>query len=228
VPAASSTVGHIVKMAHRLDMTWLELDPSKGIMFAAGDGHHLSSVPIRGLRLALRYHNTSKSSSPSIFYSRYIPTPAVDAMHCGKVLLDPNLYVERPYALGPSDASAYLIVERMQFSGLGDFLPAGTKDRLRADVTLDFTGNDRLYQCAINDYVALKSPFLLPQPCYVDGVSWPLAMKTVCSVFAFLSARYTILYRLRLLHQDCACTTIDEKQLCWAGAVLRKLEILLL
>ena len=56
-PFASSTVGDIVAIAHRLGMEWKDLRPGENIMRAEGNGQSISSTPIRSLGILLQYTN---------------------------------------------------------------------------------------------------------------------------------------------------------------------------
>lgn len=56
-PYASSTVGDVIALAHRLGMAWSEKDlrPGDGVMRAEGNGQSISSTVIRGFGLLLQY-----------------------------------------------------------------------------------------------------------------------------------------------------------------------------
>ena len=54
-PIATTTLGDIAVIAHRMGMSWKTFDPDKGLLAAEGCGHSLSSVEIRALGLTLRY-----------------------------------------------------------------------------------------------------------------------------------------------------------------------------
>ena len=54
-PFASSTIGDIIAIAHRLGMEWKDLRPGENIMRAEGNGQSFSSTPIRSLGILLQY-----------------------------------------------------------------------------------------------------------------------------------------------------------------------------
>ena len=56
-PFASSTIGDIVVIAHRLGMGWKEFRPGESIMRAEGNGQSISSTPVRSLGILLQYSN---------------------------------------------------------------------------------------------------------------------------------------------------------------------------
>ena len=56
-PFASSTMGDIIAIAHRLGMEWKDLRPGENIMRAEGNGQSISSTPIRSLGILLQYTN---------------------------------------------------------------------------------------------------------------------------------------------------------------------------
>ena len=58
-PFASSTIGDIIAIAHRLGMEWKDLRPGENIMRAEGNGQSFSSTPIRSLGILLQYTDDS-------------------------------------------------------------------------------------------------------------------------------------------------------------------------
>ena len=54
-PFASSTVGDIIILAHRLGMSWTEIRIGDGVMRAEGHGHSLISTSVRGLGMLFQY-----------------------------------------------------------------------------------------------------------------------------------------------------------------------------
>lgn len=54
-PVASSTVGDMIIIVHRLGMSWIELRPGEGIMRAEGNGQSMVSISVGGLGTLLKY-----------------------------------------------------------------------------------------------------------------------------------------------------------------------------
>lgn len=54
-PFATSNVGDIIALAHRLGMRWKDIRPGDGIMRAEGNGQSITSTTVRGFGLLLQY-----------------------------------------------------------------------------------------------------------------------------------------------------------------------------
>lgn len=54
-PFATSNVGAIIALAHRLGMRWKEIRPDDGVMRAEGSGQSITSTSVRGFGLLLQY-----------------------------------------------------------------------------------------------------------------------------------------------------------------------------
>ncbi len=54
-PFATSNVGDIIAMGHRLGMRWKELRPDDGVLRAEGNGQSITSTTVRGFGLLLQY-----------------------------------------------------------------------------------------------------------------------------------------------------------------------------
>ena len=63
-PFATSTVGDIIALAHRLGMGWTDLRPGDGIMRAEGGGKSIISTAVRdfGILLLFNYDQASKDN----------------------------------------------------------------------------------------------------------------------------------------------------------------------
>lgn len=55
-PLASTTLGTLISIAHRMGMVWLDLKPSDGKLRAEGNGQSFSATVVRGLGLVVDYH----------------------------------------------------------------------------------------------------------------------------------------------------------------------------
>jgi hypothetical protein len=83
-PLATTTVGTLVVLAHRMGMAWRDLQPSRGYIRAEGNGHTLNSTTIRGFGILVQYtfdesYLPSHASRP---HAR-IHTEAADKLACG-------------------------------------------------------------------------------------------------------------------------------------------------
>lgn len=84
-PLATTTVGTLVVLAHRMGMVWRDLQPSRGYFRAEGNGHSFTSTAIRGLGVMIQY-TYDESYFPSKIEARShvrIPTEAADKQACG-------------------------------------------------------------------------------------------------------------------------------------------------
>ena len=63
-PFATSNVGDIIALAHRLGMFWTDLRPADGIMRAEGNGSSIISTTIRGFGLLLQFTHDEAAERP--------------------------------------------------------------------------------------------------------------------------------------------------------------------
>ena len=55
-PMASARLGNVITLAHRLGMTWVDIQSSQGSFRAEGNGHSLISSTVRGLGVVFHYN----------------------------------------------------------------------------------------------------------------------------------------------------------------------------
>ncbi|KAH7113889.1 hypothetical protein B0J11DRAFT_142880 [Dendryphion nanum] len=55
-PVASTTLGTLISMAHRMGMVWKDLNPGEGKLRAEGMGQSFSATLVRGMGLVVEYH----------------------------------------------------------------------------------------------------------------------------------------------------------------------------
>lgn len=60
-PVASTTLGCLISLVHRMDMVWVELKPDEGIIRASRKGRTISASRVRGLGLVLEYNSNGSS-----------------------------------------------------------------------------------------------------------------------------------------------------------------------
>ena len=84
-PFATSTVGDIIALAHRLGMGWTDLRPGDGIMRAEGGGKSIISTAVRGFGILLQfnYDRTGKDKLYAFGYNAKITIPSVPADKLG-------------------------------------------------------------------------------------------------------------------------------------------------
>ena len=74
-PVATTTVGDIIALAHRLGMGWNDLRPGDGIMRAEGGGRSISSTAVRGFGVLLQF-NYDRAEWGVSYYSTVPSVPA--------------------------------------------------------------------------------------------------------------------------------------------------------
>ena len=86
-PFATSNVGDIIALAHRLDMFWTDLRPADGIMRAEGNGSSITSTTIRGFGVLLQFTHDEAAERPEPDSSKkppkkknLVPTAAADKL----------------------------------------------------------------------------------------------------------------------------------------------------
>ena len=85
-PFATSTVGDIIALAHRLGMRWTDLRPGDGIMRAEGGGKSIISTAVRGFGILLQfnYDRADRDKFPSSAYGGdIIPSVPADKLGFG-------------------------------------------------------------------------------------------------------------------------------------------------
>jgi hypothetical protein len=56
-PVASTTIGDLVSLVHRMRLTWIDFKPDEGMIRATGNGRSVSASRVRGLGLVVEYHS---------------------------------------------------------------------------------------------------------------------------------------------------------------------------
>ena len=82
-PVASSTVGNIIALAHRLGMAFKELAPGEGTMRAEGNGHTIVSTSVRGFGILLQYTNDQAVTKKDETAWRSLTIPSAEADKLG-------------------------------------------------------------------------------------------------------------------------------------------------
>lgn len=85
-PSASSAVGDIIALAHRLGIVWLDVRPGEDIMRAKGCGQTLASTVVRGFGIIFQYTRNevvARKAHPSIRQNCSIPIDEADRFGFG-------------------------------------------------------------------------------------------------------------------------------------------------
>ena len=84
-PVATSTVGDIIALAHRLGMGWSDLRPGDGIMRAEGGGRSIISTAVRGFGILLQfnYDPAGRDNHQVPNFNATIPTVLADKLGFG-------------------------------------------------------------------------------------------------------------------------------------------------
>jgi hypothetical protein len=79
-PLATSNLGTIVSIAHRLGMIWLEFAPAEGRIRAQGLGQSISATIMRGMGVVAEFsvEPGSRPTRPELYCSFYVPTFSAD------------------------------------------------------------------------------------------------------------------------------------------------------
>ena len=80
-PVATSTVGDIITLAHRLGMGWNDLRPGDGIMRAEGGGRSITSTAVRGFGVLLQFNY--ERGEYGVSYDGTIPSVLADKLGFG-------------------------------------------------------------------------------------------------------------------------------------------------
>lgn len=84
-PVATSTVGDIIALAHRLGMGWEDLRPGDGIMRAEGGGKSIVSTAVRGFGILLQfnYDRAGGGYEHEVGYHGTVPSVQADKLGFG-------------------------------------------------------------------------------------------------------------------------------------------------
>lgn len=161
-PCASSTVGDIIALSHRLGMAWSEKDlrPGDGVMRAEGNGQSISSTVVRGFGLLLQYTYDEASHSKTTWNddgeeSRSNPLadltiPTEEADKLGFQII-PGLR-----CLGLPDFEFHNYDNHRRVLGAMEDLGIGRDAREHYRKYMDFS---RRY-CGFSDLLAIVAPFM--------------------------------------------------------------------
>jgi hypothetical protein len=75
-PVASTTIGCLIAMAHRLGMAWIQFGLDEGRLRASGNGRSFSATTVRGMGLVVEYNCNGSEVLNGI---RTLGIPSADA-----------------------------------------------------------------------------------------------------------------------------------------------------
>ena len=80
-PLASTSLGTLISIAHRMGMVWMDFIPRDGRIRAEGLGQSLSATLMRGMGIVVEYNTepgSQTNSTREIFQSLHVPSTAAD------------------------------------------------------------------------------------------------------------------------------------------------------
>ena len=199
-PFASSKVGTVIVLAHRLGMQWRELNPGKGIMNADGNGHTLSSSTIRGLGTVLQYYrdDTQSMNVKWDVSGGTICSEHADKLRCGIIASSsPESLGHSPGELSrlteicliPDDGQHLLLIQELFFElseELGRTIPLSSLKALPP-----------AHLNALNDTIALTCPFMpIPGRHHQREIGWPIPTVSAVTIAGTIEGCYILMNRL--------------------------------
>lgn len=214
-PLATSTLGDIVVVAHRMGMRWLDLRFSEGFLRAEGNGHSLSATLLRGLGPVFQYSFEKKAhviqmheingGEPAFEWipgkDALVPTKETDMMACGILVGDPMLGLSNLHLAGSDDAETHHML-RLALVRFGVAKEVAT--RLSDGYTQRgiVNGWQSRSSFALGDLVGLVSPFIPLPGSDINLIVNPIRTSQVGSSFLFWESREIFLLRLKDIAQQ--------------------------
>ncbi len=152
-PFASSTVGDIVALGHRLGMSWSEIRPGDGVMRAEGNGHTLTSTSIRGLGILFQYtFDRAVIEKNQSSYTSHLTIPSDEADKFGFGILPGYSDLGLPDIIF-GETNEIKMVEKARYQLETDFFPYP-----RSDFETHHRNPDRISGFA--DLTSMAAPFM--------------------------------------------------------------------
>ena len=151
-PFATSNVGDIIALAHRLGMRWKEVRPDDGVLRAEGNGQSITSTTVRGFGLLLQYTfdrgPVRDWNTPNTVNTLTIPSQEADMLGFQIVSGSKDLYLPD-----------FLFDNSAGFSPIGQAMKQLGVDRVVQDMySRFFQRSGCLY--GFSDLVGMVAPFL--------------------------------------------------------------------
>lgn len=211
-PLATSPLGNIIAIAHRLGMRWLDTRLSEGFMRAEGNGHSLISTLVRGLGPVFQYGFDQKPASkagnrpnggepatdrdPAIF--PLVPSIYVDMMACGIIVY--ASWHEMSQKCYPTTGVDEEETRELLQAALLDMGLAGKAVRRLTDVNAlrSFRTNpwSSLPAAPLCDLIGIVSPFIPMEGSTLTRIVFPIRTIQVFSPLLFWESREVLCARL--------------------------------
>ena len=207
-------------MSIRLGMQWQELDPNKEAIRAAGNGHSLSSFPVRGLGVVVRFSPDLGTYTPSDL----IPSKAADKMMCGILPGCSELAIKYHH----------LINDNKQWSNIETLLndlraPAEVIKVMSRPIMKNRMAwwDQNIERSPFADAEILLCPFMpfkeAPNCCAVQFLSY--ASFAPCSVFTYHEGRLTLLSEVTKRVKSYSSTEKCAQYLSYVQKTIADLEM---
>lgn len=207
-PLATTTVGTLAVLAHRMGMVWRDLQPSRGYLRAEGNGHTFTSITIRGLGTLVQY-TYDESYFPSRAHSRSrtrIPTAVADMQAFGIIpgfeeFKLPDLRIAPGGSIEAETLKTNATHIRTIDAATQEFVATALKSFGASDDAIKFITSPDGYYPIMSDVRSMFCPFLR-----LRGSSVTTVYNSLCAdieQFAAREARIVLHARLeKYLDQD--------------------------
>ena len=189
-PVASSTVGDIIVLAHRLGMGWRSLKPGAGVLHAEGNGQTLTGSMVRSFGIVLQYtrdHALESRSAEHAWQNLIIPTEEADKVGFGIIPGDDRL--------GMPDLP--MTAEDGSFDEIDASMSALNITRRAQNVMREVWRQHGYYE-GWNEVICLACPFLpMPEENSINCVLRPL--QHIASPLLWREGRRA--FRIRTRHE---------------------------
>ncbi|KAF2732231.1 hypothetical protein EJ04DRAFT_578488 [Polyplosphaeria fusca] len=195
-PFAKTTLGHLITIASRLGMHWIDFEPTRGALTAQGNGHSISSTTVRGLGMLIDYRRSVRHRimdrawyiAPKVSPN---PTREFQMFACG--LIPPSLFLASTISL--SDKSAYS-------SAIEYFLSQMRVDRKHRRILVERVnqpvshGPGDALSLVLSEAIGVLAPFI---PAENDGaLQWPSLRRWVFCATDYWEGKAALLAKLRV------------------------------
>ncbi|KAF9696366.1 hypothetical protein EKO04_005639 [Ascochyta lentis] len=206
-PLATTTVGTLVVLAHRLGMAWRDLQPSRGYLRAEGNGHTINSTTIRGFGILVQY-TFDESYLPSYVARPHtrIHTEAADKLACGIIpgcqALDlPDVHIVPSAASTEPNHSGTIIHSSKTLSASSLAMIRGSLESIGVleEIIELITSQDGYFQLMC-DLRSMFCPFLP-----LRGSSITTVSNALCTDVEFFATHWARIILRRRLEQHIMC-----------------------
>lgn len=195
-PQATTTIGDIVVLTHRMRMRWVDLRPNDGRLRAEGESGSLTNVS-RGLGVVLAFSST-RPGGPSRIAS-FIPSREADMFGCGILPQNPVFsFAEHP--VYPTDDSFRGISRLLEDIGVTREARLYVCSRESLD---EYHARRQIMRCdslpGVADIVPMMMPFMPLQGSRIAKLISPFPTELECPLWRVRYGRFILHGRLRQL-----------------------------